>query len=251
MCPPAFITALRRSPLGAHRAVLIDGAEIVPKETDPVGPVPDEHVWAVCKHLPETLKAMVLFEYWTGCRPQDVCRIRPVDIDTSGKVWLFRPAQHKTSHKGKVRIVYIGPKAQDVIRPFLTRDLHKPLFSPGEAMRQRSDARVVAYKKPERAAGDYRTWPSYRGRRAEQAGRECNEQFEPAAYARAIARVCKDEGIPPWSPNRLRHNAATRLRKHFDLDEVQAVLGHTKASTTEIYAKLDLSKAVKVMERVG
>ncbi|MEJ7591114.1 MAG: hypothetical protein WKF77_06160 [Planctomycetaceae bacterium] len=32
----------------------------------------------------------------------------------------------------------------------------------------------------------------------------------------AIARACKLAKVPLWSPNRLRHNAATELRKEFD-----------------------------------
>jgi site-specific recombinase XerD len=43
----------------------------------------------------------------------------------------------------------------------------------------------------------------------------------------------------------------TELREKFGLDTAQAVLGHSDVATTAIYARLDESKAVAAMERVG
>jgi integrase len=71
------------------------------------------------------------------------------------------------------------------------------------------------------------------------------------AYARAIIRACDEAGVPRWSPNQLRHNAATRLRKSFGLDVAQIVLGHATADVTQIYAELDMQRAIQVMESVG
>ena len=31
----------------------------------------------------------------------------------AGDVWMFRPKEHKTAHKGKARVVASGPKAQE------------------------------------------------------------------------------------------------------------------------------------------
>lgn len=54
-----------------------------------------------------------------------------------------------------------------------------------------------------------------------------------------------------WSPNQLRHNAATYLRKQFGIEAARVVLGHASADVTEIYAELDLAKAAEIMGRVG
>lgn len=75
--------------------------------------------------------------------------------------------------------------------------------------------------------------------------------YDRHSYTRAIARACKSLGIDRWSPNQLRHNAATALRREFGLEVAQAVLGHSKADITEIYAQLDTAKAVRAMESVG
>lgn len=54
-----------------------------------------------------------------------------------------------------------------------------------------------------------------------------------------------------WAPNRLRHSRATEIRQIDGLEASQAVLGHSKADTTQIYAERDIAKAVKIMSEVG
>jgi site-specific recombinase XerC len=51
--------------------------------------------------------------------------------------------------------------------------------------------------------------------------------------------------------NRRRHNAATNMRKQFDIESVRTILGHATGFTTEIYAELDHEKAQKVIARIG
>jgi len=46
-----------------------------------------------------------------------------------------------------------------------------------------------------------------------------------------------------WHPNQLRHRRGTEVREQFGLDAAQAVLGHTEARVTEIYAEVNLQKA--------
>jgi integrase len=58
-------------------------------------------------------------------------------------------------------------------------------------------------------------------------------------------------GVPAWSPNQLRHAAATRIRRELGLEAARAVLGHSSAQVTEIYAELDQSKAADAMKRLG
>jgi hypothetical protein len=54
-----------------------------------------------------------------------------------------------------------------------------------------------------------------------------------------------------WHPNRLRHNAGTRIRRDFGLDVARAVLGHSSPVVTAVYAELDMAKAADAMARVG
>ena len=54
-----------------------------------------------------------------------------------------------------------------------------------------------------------------------------------------------------WSPNQLRHNAATYLRKQFGIEAARVLLGHSSAAVTEVYAELDLAKAAEIRAQVG
>src|SRR3546814_10186803 len=50
-----------------------------------------------------------------------------------GKLWTYKPSQHKTAWHGHERVIYLGPRAQDVLRPFLKKDLQAFIFQPAEA----------------------------------------------------------------------------------------------------------------------
>jgi integrase len=109
------------------------------REPEPVLPVSDEIIEATLPHLPTVVAYMVRFQRLTGCRPSEVCMIRPGDVDTSTKVWQYIPQEHKTQHHGKQRIIFIGPKAQDILRPYLLRPAESYCFSPVESERKRLD----------------------------------------------------------------------------------------------------------------
>ena len=53
---------------------------------------------------------MVRFQRLVGCRPGEVCMLRPCDLDRSDDVWRYVPESHKTEHYGKQRIILIGPR---------------------------------------------------------------------------------------------------------------------------------------------
>jgi hypothetical protein len=61
--------------------------------------------------------------------------MRAMDLNTAGTVWTYRPASHKNKHRGLERIIYLGPQAQAVVRPFLSTDLQAYLFSPAGTSR--------------------------------------------------------------------------------------------------------------------
>jgi hypothetical protein len=89
-------------------------------------------------------------------------------------------------------------------------------------------------------------------RAGSQAGLFGKKQLE----VETIAALKDDEwyfkaAIPRWSPNQLRHSAATELRSKFGLEIAQIVLGHSRADVTQIYAERDLAKAAQVVREVG
>lgn len=225
------------------------------RETAPITPVADAFVDATIDHCSPQVAAMIQLQRLAGMRSGEVCSMRTADINTQGKVWTYSPARHKTQHRGHARMIYLGPRAQAVLRPWLRADLDGLLFQPAEAEAWRQEQR-----------GSKRTTPRSCGNRPgtnrkAKPKRKPGTGFTPAAYGKSITnaiercnRQRKEQGqaeIPHWHPHQLRHNAATWLRKEFGLDVARVVLGHRSAAVTEIYAELDQAKAAEVMGKVG
>ena len=195
------------------------------KECEPVRPVDRGAVEAVLPHVARQVAAMIELQWLSGMRPQEVVQMRMAEIDRGGRVWIYRPRDHKVEHHGMDRVIPLGPKAQAVLAPFLQMDPTAALFSPKDAEKERRAAM--------RAARRTKLWPSHsnqarRARRRERGSevqglRDC---YDTNSYRRAITRGCEAAGIPSWSPNQLRHSAATRIRKELGIEAAQAVLGH-------------------------
>lgn len=207
------------------------------RETGPVRPVPQENVNAILSHVTPQVRAMIELQQLTGMRPNEVTAMRPVDIDRAKPTWIFRPARHKTEHHGIERMIYLGPKAQGILTPYLLRPAEAFLFSPKDAVKQVRDR----LRKPSNRPKKRRINPK----------RVAGSRYTRRSYYRAIARACEKAGIEVWGPNRLRHSAATSLRKRYGIEAARVVLGHTSSATTEIYAELDRSKAADIMAEVG
>jgi len=217
------------------------------KETEPVGPVDDAIVDATLPHLNRHIRGLVEFQRLTGCRPGEACSIRRCDIDTSGAVWLYKPATHKSAWRGKSRSISVGPKAQSLLRQFFTPDLGVYLFSPRRAMdellAERSEARVTP------------RYPSHMKRNAEKRTRTRTrppkERYDRTSYTRAIARATAAANVKHWAPNQLRHTHATKVRKQFGLEAAQVALGHARADVTQIYAEKNAELAATVAAKIG
>jgi integrase len=97
-------------------------------EMDPVLPVDDQTVQATLEHLDARSRAMIKIQTLLACRPGELTAMRPRDIDRSEGVWVYRPRSHKTMHKGKSRIIPIGPRAQLLLRPWLPENPDERVF---------------------------------------------------------------------------------------------------------------------------
>ncbi len=168
---------------------------------------------------------------------------RTIDLNTQGAIWEYRPGSHKGEHHGKERVIYLGPHAQEIIKPWLRTDLHAYLFSPREARAWHQAQRAKKRKTPA---------PSKpRSKRKVNPKRKPGEVYNTSAYEHAIARACVKAGVPVWAPNRLRHNAGTRIRSAYGIEAARVILGHSSAVTSEIYAEADQQKAREIMGKLG
>lgn len=212
-----------------------------------IGPAPESGIDTVRDLVSDQVKAMIDLQLATGMRPGEVCALRPCDIAMGDSVWHYRPADHKTAHHGHERIIYLGPKAQAILRPFMMgRAINAHLFSPIESAASRRAARTAARKTP-LSCGNR---PG--SRRTPNPRRKPGERFTSAAYGRAIRRACDLAGIPRWHPHQLRHNYATEIRKRYGLEAARVLLGHCSALVTEaVYAERDHQAAMRIAAEVG
>jgi integrase len=215
-------------------------------ESEPVRPVASAHIDGIEPHVSSQVWAMIQLQIFSGARPGEVVIMRPVDLDTTGRVWLYRPKTHKTAYRERLRTVYLGPKAQAIIRPFLQgRAVVEFLFSPAEAERDRR-IEIYASRKTPLSCGN-----------VPGSNRTKNPEVKPGAhytnntYRRAVERACVAAGIQPWTPGQLRHNAATNVRREFGLEAAQLLLGHAKADVTQLYAEINELKAIEVAQKIG
>lgn len=249
------------------------------RESEPVKPVAEEFVYAVLPHLSRQVATMVKLQLLCGGRPSEICQMRGCDIDTTGKVWLYRPASHKTAYRGHQRTIYIGPNGQELIRPFLKRDLRAYLFRPADAEAERHAARSAARVTPMSCGngpGD---------NRKDKPKRKAGECYLVESYSHAIKYACAvafpppaplakadDETAAAWKarltaeqkkkladwrkahyfhPHQLRHTAGTRIRKEFGLEAAKVLLGHRTITMSQHYAQQDIDAAVRIVGEVG
>ncbi|MCF7954224.1 MAG: tyrosine-type recombinase/integrase [Phycisphaerae bacterium] len=226
-------------------------------ESKPVKPVPMELVEATLKHANRYVAAMIRLQLYTGMRPAEVTIMRRCDIDQSGNIWKYIPYTHKTEHHGRERVIFLGPQAQKTLIPFLNVEPEAYLFSPRKAKEEMYAQR--------RANATTKRYTPYKRKHRPQ--KQPGEHYTTDTYENAIHRGT-DKAFPPpeglnkdelkdwrkkyrWAPNRLRHTAATFLRKEFGIDAARVILGHSSPTVTEVYAELDYEKAADIMSQVG
>lgn len=185
-------------------------------ESPGVKPVPQAFIDAVKPFVSVPVWGMIQLQLATGMRPGEVRILRACDLLTSGKVWEYVPASHKTEHHGKERRIMIGPAGQAILKDFLNPDTQAYLFSPKDT-------------------------------KARRAG----EIYTKYSYGRAIANACKVAEIPNWTPNQLRHNFGTMARKEFGIEAARVTLGHSSAVTSEIYSEIDFDSAREIVAKIG
>jgi integrase len=217
---------------------------------------------------------MVRLQRLTGARPGEICRMRPADVDRSSEVWKYVPTEHKTQHHGKRRTVFIGPKAQATLRPYLLREAESHCFVPADSekqrLRERHERRVTpmscgnvpgqSKRRRRRKLGSRYTKDSYR----RSIARGCEIAFDMPKHLRRIdPKLSADEqailreqaaqwrAAHVWHPNQLRHSAAAEIRGKYGIEAVQHVLGHSRVDMAELYAEKNLALAASVAREVG
>jgi integrase len=195
-----------------------------------------EVVRKTARFLSPVVRAMVRIQVATGMRSSEICNIRPIDIDRSGEVWLYRLQTHKTAYQGVDKIVPIVKDAKDALIDYLNRPEDAYCFSPAETMawsRAKQSAQRVGYGSYKKPIDDPKRKP--------------RAQYNASSYCRAIRNAAEKAGVPSWHPHQVRHRNAEDVSASKSVDHSQALLGHANRSMTEHYAKpvRNLARAIE------
>lgn len=214
------------------------------KESDPIVPVPVEHVEACLPFLPRPVAAMVRLQLLLGCRTEEILSMRGAELTREEPNWVYRPRSHKNAWRGQSRFIVLGPRARAIVCEFLRDDPEAYLFRPQDAVVEHHGRRTSARRS--------RPTPSELARRRHPG--DCSkhgEQYSRRSYRQAILRACGRASVPAWTPLQLRHTAATRIRNRFGVEAAQLILGHAQIDTTELYTAKDLGRAREIMSEMG
>jgi len=184
---------------------------------------------SVLPHVSETVKTMMVFQWYTGARSGSICTAKPEQftVEKKSKMMFWRP-RHKSEWREVDLTLPIGPRCRRAIQPFI--DAAKPdeyLFRPEVASKNK----------------------------------RFNKRYSSQTYYRAIDRAIervnnglRGEGkieIARWSPHQIRHAKGQQVREKYGIEAAQAVLGHESLDATEIYSSRRLKLAAKVARETG
>jgi integrase len=209
------------------------------RETDEIPPVPDDVLATTLTCVGPVVRDMIEVQRLTGMRPGELVQLASNHIDRGGDVWLFSPPRHKTKNRGKQRTIAIGPRAQAILSRYLFAER---CFNYTSASYRRAIHRACdrAFPHPAIAAIAGSGLPARK------------KMLATAAKKRELkGTLAAWQSDHRWSPNQLRHSAATTIRKEFGLEAAQIALGHSRADVTQIYAERDLEKGIQVALRIG
>lgn len=216
------------------------------RESKRVRPVPDAHWQAILPYLSQTVADMVRIQRLTGMRSNEVCVIRPVDIDRSGEVWIYTPSEYKGEHlEDYDRKVALGPQAQAILCKYLFGDSQGYCFTPAraEAERGRQPAKLRSrYDKDSYRLAVTRAIGAANRVTLEQCKKESPKEWE---------KLYRTRQIPHWHPHQLRHTHATEIAAAESVETAKAALGHKRLQTTEIYAEKDMRRAIEAAKKYG
>ena len=223
------------------------------KETQPIKPVPEIYIHRILPYATPTVAAMIELQLLTGMRSSELCQMRPVDIDSSGAVWLYRPKEHKSEYRGYDKMVAIGPKGQNILKPFLKRTIDAYCFSPEESAAQgrqrRAEKRVTPKGRGNWAGTNRKKSPKIKP----------GDRYDRVSYRQAVCRAIRaargdGQKVVDFTPHRIRHTTATKIRKAMGVKGLEAAsvtLGHKDLNVTQLYAESNRKLAEEVARKMG
>lgn len=185
------------------------GARTEARDAAPILSVPDEVVQRTMAAASPVLRRAISVQLLTAMRPGELVAMRVGDLSIDPEDrdwWLYKPRSHKNAWRDQDRTIDIPAEAQLLLREQIS------LVTDQGRMVDATEQTVL--------------WPWKRSQ----------------SYCQAVQRAAHRAGCPRWSPNQLRHAAATRIARHSGKEAASQVLGHADPKTVERYLDPDRSR---------
>lgn len=121
-------------PIGAGQFGAIDRPKI--------GPVPDSQFERTLKLVKPKAAAALQVLAITGMRTGELLKMRPCEVDKSGRHWLYLIEEHKTSKKTGAGIIVIPEPAVEILCAWMPRDYTQRWFPHGASWLRLAVARA-------------------------------------------------------------------------------------------------------------
>jgi integrase len=201
------------------------------RETSEVKPVSDDVIEATLAELSAETGDMVRLARICGCRPSELININVAEIDRrDSECWWYRPACHKTAHRGHKRSIPLNQDAQAILARYILASGAGKLFH----FKSRDGLRQSIERACQRAF-PHPVLSSIPKRRLTPKQRQ-----ELAEWHQAHR----------WTTNQLRHSALQEAREKDGLDGAQALGGHRCSTTTEVYTSANERRAKEVARKM-
>ena len=209
-------------------------------ETEPVKPVPEEHIAAIKPFVTPQVAAMINLQLWSGCRPGEACVMRPSTSIRKGRsgstgripTKASTTTRNGSSTSGRTPRRSSSPGSRRTCTPTCSRPEGRAWYQAQRAANRKTPK--LQKQQPHRR----RVHPK----------RTPGERYTTHAYGHAISRACEVAfGMPTelrriskesdaderkrlarlaaqwrsehcWAPNQLRHTAATRIRAAYGIE---------------------------------
>jgi integrase len=178
------------------------------KENKRRKPCPDNYIDATLPFLRAVIADMLRLIVLHGMRPNEVCTIKPNDIDFvyDGVNWLYTPEKHKTAGRGLERTIVLCKQSQEILKRWMNAaEPEKPIFR------------------------------NTRG-----------NQFTARSFGRVIKIAIEKHRLPKFVLYQVRHMVGTKMAKRYGLEPTRALLGHTDTRMTRRYVDGDKDAIQKI-----
>lgn len=229
------------------------------RDTEAIKPAAIESIYALLPFVSPTISALAQVQLLCGMRPGEACRMRPCDLDRSGDIWLYTPAEHKNQWRGMTLVKAIPRVAQGVLAPMLKgRGEAEYIFSPHESLRwmleqqslNRPPRKTKRFPCEARRVDREKRLQMNRRKRKAPGDRYSTDSYRQALRYGFAKAERSGVAIERFTPNQMRHTIVSYISRQFGQQPAQRYAGHESLDATKIYTEIDISEVIAVARQL-